>query len=266
MLTVVDSDAYPVAWREAGSGPVALFLHGLGGSRTSWDDQLRALGHQRRCVAWDMPGYGASAGSPTSLDDLADAAAGLIAELGVQQADVVGLSLGGMVALHLALRHPDVVRSLALLDTSPAFGLDGTTAQEWLHDRFAPLDAGATMASLADRVIPALVGPSCSPERLADAVAAMRRVPVEAFRAACHALVDHDVRSSLSAITQPCAVMVGEQDRETPVPYARALADGIPRATLDVVPGAGHLLNVEDPDAVAGRLTELWARSREAAA
>jgi 3-oxoadipate enol-lactonase len=267
MLTVVDRDAHPLAWREAGAGPLALFLHGLGGSRTSWDLQLVQLGHHRRCVAWDMPGYGVSAGAPTTLDDVADAAADLIHTLGGGPADVVGLSFGGMVAQHLALRHPAVVRTLALLDTSPAFGLDGTTtAQQWLADRLAPLDAGTTIAELAEEAIPAMAGRRCPTDRVDDAVAAMRRVPADAFRAACHALVGHDVRVRLHAITQPCAVLVGQEDTETPVEYARALAAGIPGATLDVVPRAGHLLNVADPDSVSDRLLELWTRAQEDAA
>jgi pimeloyl-ACP methyl ester carboxylesterase len=267
MLTVVDRDAHPLAWREAGRGPLALFLHGLGGSRASWDLQLVQLGVHRRCVAWDMPGYGRSAGLPTSLDDVADAAAELVQSLGESRADVIGLSLGGMVAQHLALRHPSTVRSLALLDTSPAFGLDATTtAAQWLADRLAPLDAGTTVAELAEVAIPAVAGRRCPPDRLQEAVRAMHRVPADAFRAACHALVRHDVRDRLHAIAAPCAVLVGQDDTETPVEYARTLAAGIPGATLDVVPGAGHLLNIEAPEAVSRRLTELWGRAEEDAA
>ena len=144
-LLLRDVDATPVAWREAGSGPLVLFLHGLGTTRTGFDPQLAALASHYRCAAWDMPAYGASpplAGG-LSFSALGDAVAGLIDALGERHAHVVGLSLGGQIALHTALRHPARVRSLALLDSSPAFGLDGTDPEAWKRLRLDALDAGA---------------------------------------------------------------------------------------------------------------------------
>ena len=269
MPTTVNVDAYPVAWREQGSGPLALFLHGLGGSRTSWDAQLDALGHVRRCVAWDMPGYGASAGRPSSFADLADAAAALVETLcdgaGPAAADVVGLSMGGMVAQHLALRHPHLVRSLVLLDSSPAFGLDGTTAEEWLDRRLAPLAEGRTPAEMAPQVLGAIVGPGATTDQLREAVASMSRIDSEALAAACRTLVTHDTRTRLAEISCPTLVAVGEHDEETPPSYARVLHEGIPGSRLAVVPGAGHLANLEAPDAVNELITALWAGTREEA-
>ena len=127
-----------MAWREAGArdGRASVFLHGLGGRRTNWDAQLVALGDIRRCCALDLPGYGDSAGLPGSLPEIAAGVARWIAGLGNGPVDVVGLSFGGMVAQHLTLDHPDLVRTLTLLDTSPAFGLDGvTTPETWLASR-----------------------------------------------------------------------------------------------------------------------------------
>ena len=139
---IIDVDETPIAWREAGEGAPVLFLHGLGMTRTGWDAQLEALAEGYRCVAWDMPGYGVS--EPLvefSLAAAADSAAMLIDRLG-GSAHVVGLSMGGMIALQLALRHPECVRSLSLIDTSPAFGLDGTDPAAWRAARLAPLEAG----------------------------------------------------------------------------------------------------------------------------
>ena len=122
-----------IAWREAGEGAVVVLLHGLGGSRTAWEPQLAALSPTWRAVAWDLPGYGASAplDGPLTFDALADAVARLLDATGTDAAHLVGLSFGGMIAQHAALRHPARVRSLALLSTSPAFGLDGTSAAAW---------------------------------------------------------------------------------------------------------------------------------------
>jgi 3-oxoadipate enol-lactonase len=254
----VDVDGIPIAWRESGSGRVALFLHGLGGSRTAWEPQLRELSRLRRCVAWDMPGYGASAGLPDSFTSIAAAAAGLVHRLGAGPADVVGLSMGGMVAQHLALDHPDAVRSLVLLDSSPAFGLDGTTEADWLALRLEPLAAGVTPAAMAPGVMAAIMGPGATPEQQAEAVAAMTRVPPQGLRAACLTLVTHDTRDRLGAIRCPTMVAVGEHDTETPPPYSELLATGIPGARLAGIRGCGHLSNLEQPDRVNALIRGFW--------
>jgi pimeloyl-ACP methyl ester carboxylesterase len=257
-----DRDDAPVAWREAGDAalPVALFLHGLGGSRIAWEPQLTALSGVRRCVAWDAPGYGASKPGPEPLtfDALADAAAGLLDRLEAETADVVGMSFGGMIAQYLALRHPGRVRTLALISTSPKFGLDGTQPEEWRAARLAPLDAGVEPKDMTRGVLTSLAAPGAEPAAVDSAVRAMARVPATGLRAAIDCLVTHDTRGRLKDIHGPTLVMVGERDAETPVAYASALAAGIPGARLTVIPGAGHLLNVEAPDAVNAALLDLW--------
>jgi len=237
----------PIAWCEAGTGPPILFLHGLGMTRTGWDAQLEDLADRWRCVAWDMPGYGASAPlDGLSLEAAADAAATLAAELG-GPVHVVGLSMGGMVALQLALRHPQAVRSLVLCDTSPAFGLDGTDPDAWRAARLAPLDAGARVEDFAEPVLRAVMAPDADPAAIRAAVDSMLRVPVAGLRQAIAALPDHDVRARLGEIAVPTLVVVGELDEETPLAYAEALARGIPGARLEVIPGVGHYTPLEAP-------------------
>lgn len=250
-----------LAWRSSGPGdaPPAVFLHGLGGNRSSWEPQLNGLADLRRCLACDLPGYGRSPGRPGSLPELAAAVARWITGLGQGPADVVGLSFGGMVAQHLALDHPETVRTLALLDTSPAFGLDGvTTPEDWLASRGIGSAAADTPAPDTGRIIAGITGPRCSGEVRAEAAAIMREVPPATLEASCRALVRHDTRDRLHEITAPTLVMVGENDAETPVPYARAIADRVPGARLVVVPEAGHLLNVEAPATVNQELRRHW--------
>jgi 3-oxoadipate enol-lactonase len=263
---VRDVDARPVAWREAGpaggepvaaGGPVA-FLHGLGGSRTAWDPQLAALGERRRCLAWDMPGYGSSAPLPvTTFPALADAAVAWLGHAASLPAHLVGLSMGGMVALHTALAHPAAVKTLVLLDTSPAFGLDGvTTVDAWVEARLAPLRDGETPASMAPRVLRAIAGPDADDDVLDAAAAAMARISPAAFEQAVRCLPTHDVRGRLHEIRVPTLVLVGEHDAETPLPYSDYLARHVPDARLRVVAGAGHLTNTERPDAVNELIAE----------
>ncbi|MDP9255123.1 MAG: alpha/beta hydrolase [Actinomycetota bacterium] len=252
MSDLRDVDAAPVAWREAGSGPLVLFLGGLGMTRTGFDPQLTALGSHNRSVAWDMPGYGASplAADGLSFPLLAEAAVLLIETLGEAAAHVAGLSMGGQVALHMALRHPGRVRSLALLDSSPAFGLDGTDPEAWKRLRLDRLDAGETPASMAEPVLRSIMAPHAENGAVAAAVASMSRISAAGLRAAIECVPTHDVRARLSEISMPALVLVGEHDEETPLAYAEALAAGIAGARLQIIPAAGHISNLEAPEAV----------------
>ena len=156
--------------------------------------------------------------------------------------------------------------SLTLLATSPAFGLDGTKPDEWRAARLAPLDAGLEPADFADDVLGAIAGPHISAEAMAGQRAAMARVSGAALRRSIDCLVTHDSRALLPTIDAPTMCAVGELDEETPVAYAFALADLIPHARLVVIPQAGHLLNVEAPDAVNRLLHEHVQRAATRAA
>ncbi|HEX6657518.1 MAG TPA: alpha/beta fold hydrolase [Ilumatobacter sp.] len=260
MTSAVDVDG-PVAWRQAGphDGEQVVLLHGLGGSRTAWEPQLAALADAGyRAAAWDMPGYGASALiEPVTFAALADAVGRWLDALGAESAHVVGLSLGGMLAQHVALLMSDRVRSLALLDTSPAFGLDGTTtATEWLDQRLRPLASGETPATIAPAVMRSIMADTVATHALAAAIAAMERIPSTGLAAAARCLVTHDLRGRLQQIVAPTLVLVGEHDRETPLSYSAYLADQIEGATLAVVSGSGHISNLEQPDEVNRLLLE----------
>jgi len=271
-----DVDAKPVAWRECvpaagedqtardSAAEVVLFLHGLGGSRTAWDPQLVDLAEAGyRCAAWDMPGYGCSAPPPVplSFEVLADACAIWMDATGTASAHLVGLSLGGMVAQHVALRHPQRVRSLVLMDTSPAFGFGGTTSAElWIAHRLKPLREGGTPATIAPGVLHGIMAPDVRDHVLATAVAAMSRIPRAGLAAAVECLVTHDVRGRLHEISAPTLVIVGEHDEETPAAYAAHLADAIAGAYLEEVPEAGHISNLEAPVVINRLLRQFLAQ------
>lgn len=248
-VAVHDLDGADIAWREAGAGDTILFLHGLGGSRTAWEPQLEALSAAWRCVAWDMPGYGRSRPiEPLTFDAIAAAVVRLLDLIGVERAHLCGLSFGGHHAMHTALRHPRRVASLILADTSPAFGLDGTDAGDWIRSRTDALDAGLSPGDIAERVIDSVGGPTFAGRERERTIAAFRRIPADGLRAACECLPTHDVRDRLHEIAAPTLVVQGELDRETPLAYAETLAAGIPGARLAVIPGVGHLTPAEAPD------------------
>ncbi len=246
----MDHAGSTIAWREAGTGDPVIFLHGLGGSREAWGPQLRGLADRYRCIAWDMPGYGASAPIvPLTYQAIADRLVEFLDELEVATADLVGLSFGGMHALHTAIHHPDRVGRLVLADTSPAFGMDGTSVAEWTSARLAPIKAGATPADLAGSVIDAITAAPLPDSVRAETVAAFARISVDGFTAAVRCLPTNDVRDQLPDINHRALVVVGELDVETPQAYAEALAAGLPNSELHVLPAVGHLSPTEAPDA-----------------
>lgn len=246
-------------WPAAGgrdAGPPVVLLHGVGGGRGAWDAGgsdtgavLAAAGHT--VLAVDFPGYGLS---PT-VDpyDLAGMAAALIATIeatGLGPAVLVGHSMGGMVAQEVAALAPQQVAALVLASTSPAFGKPGGDWQQsFLQSRFAPLDAGLGMAGLAAQLVPAMVGPDASPAAIAAAQALMAGVPEATYRHAVAALVAFDRRANLPNIAVPTLLITGDQDRTAPPEVSRRMADRIPGAAACIVPGAGHLLNLEQPAA-----------------
>jgi pimeloyl-ACP methyl ester carboxylesterase len=265
-MRLSDRDEQPVAWREAGpaDGELVVLLHGLGGSRIAWEPQLAMLAAAGyRAAAWDMPGYGAS--SPPrewTFDALAGAAATWIKGFGLGAPHIVGLSMGGMVALHVAVAEPGSTRSLVLCDTSPAFGLDGiTTADAWVEARLVPIRDGATPASIAAGVLGSIMAPGAT--AVDEAARAMARIGPEAFEGAVRCLPSHDVRDRLADIAIPTLVVVGELDRETPPTYARHLASGIAGSRYVEIAGAGHISNLERPADFNAALVEFLASVRD---
>ena len=235
-----------------------LFLHSMAGSRTSWQAQIERLSGRFRCLALDLPGYGRSSPLPrtTPMQRIADQiAAFLPAQLGVASAHFVGLSVGGMILQLFSDRHPAMVRSLTIMDSSPQFGFGGAAnPSEFLDSISAQLQSDTGTGPFCDAMVRAIMAPDALETAYVTATDDMRRGTAEGFALCAHLIAGHDARAILPGIAAPTLVMVGENDRETPVSYAKALAECIPNAELHVIPRAGHLANVENPGDVNERL------------
>jgi pimeloyl-ACP methyl ester carboxylesterase len=259
-MKAVDIDAAPIAWREAGTGSTAIFLHGLGGGRTAWRPQLAILSDHRRCVAWDAPGYGESAPvASTDFGAYADAAVDFIEAVSPNEpVDLVGMSFGGMIAQYATAQAPSRIRTLTLLCTSPKFGLDGTDPDEWRANRLSGLEAMGSPAAAAPAILSSLAGPNGA-HVVPEAVEAMARVPLAGLLDSLSTIASHDTRSILPTIDVPTLILVGEFDEETPVAYAQAIDDLMPNSRVVVIPGAGHLLNLEVAEEVNALILEHWS-------
>ncbi len=261
----IDHQRGTASWREAGEGHPVVFLHGLGGSRLSWAPQLRELGNSFRCIAWDMPGYGLAAPlTPLTYGGITTRLIELLDVLELETADLVGLSFGGMHAMHTALRYPQRVGRMVLVDSSPAFGMDGTTRDDWTRSRLDAIDRGETPATIAPAVIDAITAKPLTGHIRDEVLAGFAEIPVVGFRAAVECLPTNDVRDRLSHISHRCCVVVGEFDEETPVSYAQVLADGLPNSELHVISGVGHLTPSEAPDTFNAIVAKFLARDDHA--
>lgn len=244
------------AFSTLGSGPTVLMLHGIGGGHLAFAPQLETFASQGyRAVAWDMPGYGHSAPiEPYTFKGLAQSCIALIEALRPQGGPgeaitLLGHSMGGMVAQEVVARRPDLVGRLVLSGTSPAFGKpDGEWQRRFLQERTAPLDAGKTMAELADTLIAQMVGSGHLPEGLRLATHCMSLVPEATYRRALEALLGFDRKAALAQIACPTLLVAGEQDKNAPPAVMRRMAEAIPGADYVEMKGIGHLANLEAPD------------------
>jgi 3-oxoadipate enol-lactonase len=231
--------------------PVMLLSNSLGADLAMWEPQLPALTERFRVVRYDTRGHGRSPvpDGDSTIDDLADDVVALLDRLGVEQAHVVGLSIGGMAALRLAVRDPGRVTTLAVLCSSACTG----NAPTW-RDRAATVRARGTVA-IADAVISRWFTPgfaAANPELIARLRATFAAHPAEGYASCCAAIADMDQRGDLAGITAPTLVVSGAEDPALPPEHQRVIADGIPGARLLTVSPAAHLANIEQ----AGQVTD----------
>ena len=249
-----------IHYESAGSGPPVVLIHALGLDWRQWRDQIAALAPTRRAIALDLRGHGQSdrPPGPYSLGQMAEDVYGLIEALGVAPTDVVGLSLGGMVAMELALRHPRAIRRLVLADTTSEYP---RAAREQFEERartaetegMAPLVAGVPERWFTPEFARA------HPETVAEIQRIVGANDPAAYAAACRAVGTVDCTSRLGSLGCPTLVVVGDQDPGTPPAAARRLREAIPGARLVVIDGASHLSNVGRPDAFNTALLEFLA-------
>jgi 3-oxoadipate enol-lactonase len=235
-----------IAYDLAGSGPPIVFLHGVGSSRQTWRAQLTEFSATHTAVAIDARGYGGSWTRPetVSMARIAADTAAVIQAVGGGPAHVCGLSMGGVVALHVWRDHPDVVLSLVLAD-SWAWHPIAAAGQD---ARLAAIDA-SDMASLAQLRMPAVYGPGASPLLVQRGVETFASLDKSVYRAATADLWGVDMRRVAGSVTVPTLVLVGEHDSVAPPDLSRQLAGLIPGAQLVIIPDAGHLPNEETPAA-----------------
>jgi 3-oxoadipate enol-lactonase len=231
-----------------GEGPVVTFSHSLACNLSMWDEQVRALKGRYRVLRYDTRGHGqttAPAGAYT-LDQLADDLKGLLDGLGIRETHFVGLSMGGMIGQIFALKHPAMVQSLALCDTTSRYAPGAAAIWE---DRIKTVGAKGMDPMAAPTLERWFTAPFRARHKdLMERVGAMiRATPAAGYIGCCHALPKINVTEKLREVRCPALVIVGEEDPGTPVDMAREIHAALPTAELAVLCRASHLSNLEQP-------------------
>lgn len=233
-----------------------VFVHGSGDSARVWEPLVARL-PEYECVALDLPGHGALVNRPGPAEmDIDDYAAAVHAELARRDLSgvcLVGHSLGSAIALHMALEYPSQVKRLILIGAGARLRVLPTLLEE---AKTAPVTAKEKLSRLA--FAPA------NEHRAAGHIEAVGPVAPGMLHRDLSACDRFDMMDDLGRVAQATLIVVGEEDRLTPPKYATYLRDRLSDARLVVVPGAGHYVALEAPDAVAGAIRS-WLDEHEPA-
>ena len=236
--------------------PAVVFLHGAGFDHTTWALHSRWFAHHGFGVlAPDLPGHGRSAGAPLpTIADMADWTASLLDAAGVSKAHLIGHSMGSLIALETAARHPARVSALSLIGTAATM----TVGPDLLKAAEANEHDAVDMVSIWGLGYQAELGGSLAPGLWMHSGA--QRVlencrPGVLFNdlSACNAY--QNALAAAATITVPTTLILGERDMMTPARSGKALAAALPNARTMVLPGAGHMMMVERPDELLAALT-----------
>jgi len=269
-VTKIRTNGVELYYQRQGRGEPLLLVHGLLFSAESWRDQFDVLAEDYDVIAVDLRGQHRSETTPDLADfDLwnqAEDIHGLIAQLGIAPVHYAGLSMGGMIGMRLAIRHPDDLRDLILLDTS-ARGEDPEKAE-----RYEAMRRVMRRGEL-EHVLPAL--PSVffadayvtdHPEKVEAWFESLRQGNADGFALASEAVdTRDDISGQLDQVRLPTLVIHGSEDVPIEVEEAELLAARIPGARLEIVKGAGHQSNLDHPEEVTGLIQDFLATQRQAA-
>jgi pimeloyl-ACP methyl ester carboxylesterase len=245
-------------YRDTGTGLPVLLLHAFPLSGAMFDSQVAALSAQARFIIPDHRGFAESSlgEGPATMEDLAEDALLLLDHLHIPAAVVGGLSMGGYASLALLRRDPGRVRGLILADTQMGADDDGARA---LRETLAQEVLRSGMEVLVERQLPRFLGPRAPEDVLRRVAAIMRANPPAGAAAALRGMaLRSDSRDILARFSGPVLVVVGAQDVLTPPEKARAMAAVASEATLVEIPEAGHLSNLERPEAFNNALERFF--------
>ncbi len=238
-----------IAYVQAGTGEPVVFLHGVGGNRHNWDAQIEPFSATHRVIAWDARGYLDSEDydGPCRFEDFSSDLKRLLDHLGIDKAHLIGLSMGGRILMDFAARYPDKIGSLVLAGSFPSFGKALTPAQqdEYMRLRRQPLESGRSFRELAPELVQALLGPAASDGDRRALTRSIEQLRAGSYLKTLQATLGFDKSEEIKQITAPVLLIYGEHDRLVTPALGLQVHAAIRNSTYVVVPGVGHLINIE---------------------
>jgi len=241
-----------------GDRPAVAFSHGLFMDETMFDPQVAVLRDRYRCISWDERGHGQTGDvtEPFTYWDSAEDLAALLGWLGVERAVLAGMSQGGFLSLRCALRHPELVRALILIDTQA--GLEDPERLPGYQLMVDSWLANGPDQAMLDVIAGLILGEEYA--NTAEWQDNWRGQSDENLVQVFTTLATRDdVHDRLREIDIPALVIHGEADASIPLEIGRNLADGLPDAEFVIVPGAGHAANLTHPELVNPRIERFLA-------
>lgn len=233
--------------------PALVFSNSLGTDFRIWDRLLPLLPAGLRIIRYDTRGHGLSSCPPGQwrMEYLVDDLARILDALGVREAALCGLSVGGMIAQGLAAARLDLVRGLILCDTAARIG----TKQMW-DERIAAVEAGG-IAALEESILARWFSKRFREERKGELAlwrAMLTRTPLAGYAGVSAAIRDADLRAQTATLRLPTLAVAGDEDGSTPPDLVAETAALIPGSRFEVIRGAGHLPCIEQPEALGGHV------------
>lgn len=228
-----------------------VLLHAFPLGAGMWEPQIRAIPQGWRLITPDLRGFGGSTatdGPSPTMEDYASDVLSLLSELGIGRAVIGGCSMGGYATFALLRRAPELASGVVLADTR--MGADSPEGRANRRSMLALLDREGP-SGIAREMMPKLLGPTtrdADPTIESTVRRLIKQQSPEGIRAAIQRMMDRsDATAVLEALRVPALIVVGEEDALTPVEESRKMAAVIPGAQLEILPGAGHLSNLEQP-------------------
>lgn len=251
------------------SDTAVLFLHGIGGRRQNWQDQLAAVAPFATAAAMDLRGYGDSAlgAEPSTIEAYCADISALAEALKPKNLILCGLSYGAWIATSYAIRHPERLSALILAGGCTGMSEAAPSVRDAFRaSRETPLSHGQTPADFAPDVIQILAGPECSDIARAELLTSMSAISVATYTDALHCFTNPTEVFGFSKLNMPVLMMTGEFDRLAPPAEIQSVANRIlaaspqPDVRFECLSRAGHVCNLETPDAFNEPMLELIRR------
>ncbi len=253
-----------ISFSKLGNGLPIIFLHGIGGNSSNWEDQQIYFSKNYTTIAWNARGYSYSDdyNGPLNFSDFSEDLVRLLDYLEINKAHLVGLSMGARILMDFYSKNANRVATLTLCDCYYSFNnfLSPEERRKYIEIRQKPLTEGKSITDLAPDIIKSLVSPTCNEYIKQKIYNSLSQIRSESYLKTIKEATNYDVTNKLNSFKIPVQLIYGEHDKLTPPSLGLEIKNKIDGAELSIIKNAGHLPNMEQPevfnDIVEGFITK----------